>query len=495
MSVMAGGGTLVGIVCIRVLLLVGAYHVLPWLVGEAKYVSLETETIRSVESMSLPNVAHARTRAVSGLARVMRLLESGIPRSLSTSSILFCISAEESLCIVCLAVLERMHADLSWLLFHWHISLPIVILLIIIILPLFACILLCFGSVRRQWFWGRGILSASLFMGWCLLFLRVPLPKVETNMSFFQAMLSRTAVLGVSLIAALSGSIAAGAICDSYEMMIRRRQRNSESDLKSMRSAFQQASKDIQERRMMVAELENERETTQTRSDWMSFLGWGRKDRQLSSLNTEIAGLVTMANTLRKDIQYYEEKEQRMRNASTWIGYAWILSGYVFSMYCAMRLVQCVLNLLVFGYNSISTRDLVSTSVAHFLRLLGWHVDVAQWSPSINVLLLGSLIVMRTRVILESLSNFIQYVSTGISTQILVLFTAQVLCIYVLAALIQLHAGVSLGSTGEPSRLLAALPDFQRVFGRIFDIVFLGSAALVAAYRWFVSQSDASLQL
>ena len=160
-----------------------------------------------------------------------------------------------------------------------------------------------------------------------------------------------------------------------------------------------------------------------------------------------------------------------------------------------MRLVQCVLNLLIFGYNSISTRDLVSTSVAHLLRLMGWRVDVSQWSPSISVLLLGSLIVMRTRVILGSLSAFIQYVSTGISTQILVLFTAQVLCIYVLAALIQLHAGVSLGSTGEPSRLLAALPDFQRVFGRIFDIIFLGSAVLVAAYRWFVSQSDASLQL
>ena len=492
---MTGGGTLVWIVCIRVLLLVGAYHVLPWLVGEAKYVSLETETTRSVESMTLPNVAHARSRTGSGVERVMRMFESWMPKSLSSASILFCISAEESLTIVCLAVLERMQADVPWLLFHWHMSLPIVILLIIFVLPLCACILLSFGSGRRQWSRVRGMLSASLFLGWCFLFLRVPLPKTESTLSFFQAMLSRTAVLGVSLIAALSGSVAAGAICDSYEMMIRRRQRNSETDLKSMRSAFQQSFKDIQERRAMVAEVESERETSPTRGDWMRFLGWGSKDRQLSSLNTEIAGLVTMAHALRKDIQFYEEKERRMRYAKTWIGYAWIVSGYIFSMYCAMRLVQCVLNLLIFGYNSISTRDLVSTSVAHLLRLMGWRVDVSQWSPSISVLLLGSLIVMRTRVILGSLSAFIQYVSTGISTQILVLFTAQVLCIYVLAALIQLHAGVSLGSTGEPSRLLAALPDFQRVFGRIFDIIFLGSAVLVAAYRWFVSQSDASLQL
>ena len=108
---MTGGGTSVWIVCIRALLLVGAYHVLPWIVGEAKYVSLETETTRSVESMTLPNVAHARTRAGSGVERVMRVLESWMPKSLSSASILFCISAEESITIVCLAILERMQAD------------------------------------------------------------------------------------------------------------------------------------------------------------------------------------------------------------------------------------------------------------------------------------------------------------------------------------------------------------------------------------------------
>lgn len=76
---MTGGGTLVWIVCIRVLLLVGAYHVLPRLVGEAKYVSLETDTTRTVESMTLPNVAHARTRTGSGVERVMCMLDHGCP--------------------------------------------------------------------------------------------------------------------------------------------------------------------------------------------------------------------------------------------------------------------------------------------------------------------------------------------------------------------------------------------------------------------------------
>ena len=86
---MTGGGTLVWIVCIRVLLLVGAYRVLPRLVGEAKYVSLETDTTRTVESMTLPNVAHARTRTGSGVERVMCMLESWMPKSLSSASILF----------------------------------------------------------------------------------------------------------------------------------------------------------------------------------------------------------------------------------------------------------------------------------------------------------------------------------------------------------------------------------------------------------------------
>lgn len=477
-------------VCIvRLLLLSGAYAALPWLIGEAQYVSLESEHARPID-MNLPNVVHARARAVSRVARLVRTIEQNLPKSLSSSSVLFCISAEESICLLCLAVLERMHADIPQLLIQWRVSLTIVILLIVIGLPLCASILLCFGSVRRQWRSFRGFGSLSLFVAWCMLFLRVPLPMNSASMSFFQAMISRTAVLGVSLIAALSGSIAAGAIYDSYEMMICRRWTRGDYDLASMRASFQKTCADLQEKRTFALELEGERDAGGSRNEWSRFFRWNSRDRQLSSLHAEISGLVALANALRKDIAMQELKQQRIRYASTWMGFTWMLSGYVFSGYCAMRLAQCVLNLTILGYKSVSTRDLISTSVAQILRLIGLHVDVAQWSPSISVMLLGALIVMRTHVILGSLSSVIQSVSTGISTQLLVLFTAQVLCIYVLAALIQLHAGVSLGSTGEPSRLLASLPDFQRVFGRIFDIVFLCSAALVAAYRWFVVQSS-----
>lgn len=496
---MTGGGTLVTILCIRALLFLGAYAALPWLIGEARHVSLEAENAGTFDTMSLPRVAHARIRAMSKLSHIKRVIESFLPKALSWSSLLFCVSAEESVCIFALALLERMHVDESWLLLHWHISLVMMMMLIVLGLPICACYLLCFGSVQKQRSNVRAMASVSLFVAWCFCFLRVPFPATESTatVGFFRAILSRTAVIGVSLIAVLSGSVAAGAIYDSYEMFVTRRETTTltscelERDSASIRAAFEHTYADLQARRSAVTDLENELDIGHTRSfDWSRFFNFSRKDKQLASMHAEISGLVSMANALRKELETQEERERRLRYAHTWPGCAWLLCNYMFSLYCVMRFIQCVLNLVIFGYESISTRDLMSTSVAQLMRMVGLHVDVDAWSPTISVLLLGGLIVMRMRVILGSLSSMIQSVSTGISTQLLVLFTAQVLCIYVLAALIQLHAGMNLGATGHPSRLLASLPDFQRTFGRIFDIMFLLSAILSGVHRWFVSLPD-----
>ena len=244
---MTGGGTLVTILCIRALLFLGAYAALPWLIGEARHVSLEPENAGTFDTMSLPRVAHARIRAMSKLSHIKRVIESFLPKALSWSSLLFCVSAEESVCIFALALLERMHVDESWLLLHWHISLVMMMMLIVLGLPICACYLLCFGSVQKQRSNVRAMASVSLFVAWCFCFLRVPLPATESTatVGFFRAILSRTAVIGVSLIAVLSGSVAAGAIYDSYDMFVTRRGTTTltscelERDSASIRAAFE----------------------------------------------------------------------------------------------------------------------------------------------------------------------------------------------------------------------------------------------------------------
>ncbi|WFD22127.1 hypothetical protein MEQU1_000789 [Malassezia equina] len=487
------GGTIVVVLLLRLVLFVGAYGALPWLIGEARYVSLESQSETPDEIHLLPSVSHARTRSVPQSARLARLLHQSFVQSISLPSILFYVAVEESLILFVLVLLEHIYLHGPTLLLQWRISLTAVILCIVLWLPLCASALLCFGGARGRWVTTRAVASLSLFVGWCWAFLRVPLPSAmaSTASGWSGGILARTAMIGVSLIAVLSGSVAAGAMGDSYELMIRRRRRWGEQDVAATRTSFQRTVKELQMKRAAADDVEAELEAGGARSSWTRWWYRSQKDRELALLRSEITGLSAVANAMRSDLEHQEAQERRVQYVRTWPGYVMLLGGYLFSAYCMARLMQCVLNMLVFGYELSSTRDLVSTCLAQAMRWLGLQVDVAAWSPRISFLMVGGLIVMRLRRILGGLSSVIQSVSTGISTQLLVLFTAQVLCIYVLAALIQLHAGAS--TAMDKSALLASLPEFQRVFGRVFDVAFLASASVTGAARWYAWHADVSL--
>lgn len=483
-----------GVLVARAVLAACAALALPWLHGEVNYASLEPNVDSSAHT--LPRVAHMRTRSESRAHEYVQ----AVRRQLSLSSALFCVAFEESTMLFVLVFLEHVHGDMPWIHTNWHASLPLVLLLIVLGLrtygvthtALTSCFLLCFaGGYKTRWHTSRAVATTVLFVLWCWAFLRMPLPQsvVAAASGFMGFVLARAGMLGITLIAALSGSAAGGAICDSYEAIaIRRSRRWRDTDLQSAQDSFERACFDLHTAKKTAADLTEEIARAAPQSSWR-FWARSAKDRELAALQTEIIGLEAMANTMRSDLEMMREHERRMRYQRTPLGRVLLLSSHVFSVYCAVRVVQCVLNLALFGYGG-SSSDVVSTCLVYAMRLLGIDLDVALWAPRIGFLAVGGLIVLRMRVLLSTLSMLIRSVSTGISAQLLVLFTAEVLCIYTLAALIQLHASVGTTRT-HPSALLAVLPEFQRVFGALFDGVFLVAALLTGAYRWFQWQSDA----
>lgn len=326
-------------------------------------------------------------------------------------------------------------------------------------------------------------------MAWCWAFLRVPLPHtvIVGSKGFLGPVIARTGVIGISLIAILSGSAASGAICDSYEMLTVQRQRRwREYDVSEAQAAFERACTDLQQTRMQASEVSDELAKSAPRPLWQ-FWSRSAKDRELASLQTELIGLEAMASTMRTDLEAVRAHDRRTRYQRTPLGRVLLLGTHVFSVYCAFRVVQSLLNFVVLGYKKASP-DFVSTCLVHAVRLLGIDIDVALWAPRIGFLFVGGLIVLRMRALLSTLSALIRVVSSGISTQLLVLFTADVVSIYTLAALIQMHAHTA--DHKAQSTLLSTLPEFQRVFGALFDGVFLLAAILTGGYRWFGWQSD-----
>ncbi|WFD44820.1 hypothetical protein MPSI1_003491 [Malassezia psittaci] len=480
------GGAWVVVLVVRAALGSCAVLVLPWLLGEVSYVSLEPQA--SWDAGTLPRVAHMRTRSES----IAHTYVQAVRRQFNLSSVLFCVALEESATLLVLVLLQHSYGDAVWIHRNWNFSLALMLTLIVLGLPLAACFLLCFsGGKKQKWNTSRAVGTTVLFLAWCWAFLRVPLPHsvVVATSGTTGFILARAGMLGVIMIATLSGSAAAGAICDSYEnLVIRRRKRWRESDRRSAQESFQRACLDLQTAQSTAAQIEDAIQQEAPRSSWIP---WSKstKQRELQAIRTEIIGLEAMATTMRSDLDMIEEEERRARYQRTPLGRILLLGGHGFSAYCAFRLLQCVVNLVLLGYRAPSS-DFVSAALAHAVRFFGVELDVALWAPRIGFLLVGGLIVLRMRVLLSTLAALIRSVSAGISAQFLVLFTAEVVCIYTLAALIQLHANV--GTTNSSTNtLLATLPEFQRVFGALFDVVFLIVALLTNAYRWFQWQSDA----
>lgn len=174
---------------------------------------------------------------------------------------------------------------------------------------------------------------------------------------------------------------------------------------------------------------------------------------------------------------------------------------------------QSIFSLLFLNYStaasSSSSPDVISTLLAQTLHtLFSLEIDVATWSKQISLLFVGVLILGRLRVILNYLAQFFRAASAGISTSFLILFLAEIMTIYMLATLIQLRTSLppSLAAGGREAAqtilprqdpppapsppLLASLPDFNIVFGSLFDATFLLSATATLLVRLFLARQQ-----
>ena len=444
-----------------------AYMLLPLILGEAYSASLDLGEAADGELPGVVTMAHRATRLKDMVRNLARGL--GASPALRASSLLFCVAFEESLVLFVLVILENVRAGEAWLILNWRVSMAVVLVLIVLAIPLYACVLICFGGatgtgIRSM----RGYAACLLFFIWVQAYARVPLPATVTPAmrGMLGTVLARAAVIGVPLIGILSGSAAGGAICDSYESMYRAPPGH--SDIASVRRAFERAMSDMQARQAELAEVVRDAD--------------GGDPPRAVALRGEVFALDAVATAMRSDVDTLEEVERRVQYEKTAVGRVLLLGNHVFSVYCAFRIVVSVLSLVLLGYHSTAQPDLVSLALVYIVRLFGVDIDVGVWAPQISLLFVGVLILMRMRVLLRTLSSVIRRISAGVSTSFLVLATAEVLCIYSLATLIQLRTAVP--DHGQPAALLGMLPEFQVVFGSLFDAAFLAAAALTCAMRW-----------
>lgn len=342
--------------------------ILPRLFGEAKHASLDLPNDDEGDAAGLPapvQSAGASPSSSSTTAHPPRLLSLS-PSSLSALTL--ALSFEESTLLFVLVLMEAMGFDAVSLRANWKASLFGVVALAICFIPMGLCVLVTYtllppipldaaaaASGRRaaaMAFIKRTSFALVPFLAWLVVFLKVPLPaaaaRAAVHSTLLQAGLARTAVVGVTLIALLSGSGAMGAVMDSYQTLFAPRTRSarepSASDLRSAQASFQKACQDLDRTKRDVERLQQQQDDPAANANASSWFGsidrafrGTAKSREIKALQLEISSLSMLASAMRDELDTLKERKREAQWRTTVGGRIWIVVGHAFALYCVMR--------------------------------------------------------------------------------------------------------------------------------------------------------------
>ncbi|KDE09600.1 hypothetical protein MVLG_00008 [Microbotryum lychnidis-dioicae p1A1 Lamole] len=485
-------------------------------------------------SSALPQSPTVRTKRL-GTDPPRKESSAGLPSGSKGSSsavymrsatALFCLAFSESSMLFTLLLFGDAVSDKARTL-NWSISLLALLGLIVFVIPLAMCVLLANRAKSSKSSFTRTLVFVLLpfmfylvafnWIGWYIaskidLEGSTSLGKFITglgdaahglNRGYFcftgvvNNLLSKICVPGVFLIAALSGLGAINTAWESYEWrMISSSEAVTEAQVLSAERSLYRTRLDLQQRlrALQLAEGSAAREAESTAGQ--SLLSrWTSKSpaaAHLKSLQTEVGALESIEGAMTKGVETMKRRKQMREMGRSFRGRVWLVAGWLLSVYCVWRVFVSCLN-LVFGYSRNPRHpnksvgpdedgtDLITSLLARLAILLDVNIDIAVWSRILGLVLIASIILANMRSVLASVSRIFRATSTGVSASFMLLFLAELMAMYLLTSLISLPS--TPGSNDTTTSLLDTLPEFS-VFSRLFDLVFLCSAALAFVIRF-----------
>ncbi len=171
----------------------------------------------------------------------------------SVSALLFSLAFEESASLFVAVLLETAGfpaGNGTTLRKAWRFSLASVLALAIVCIPLAVCLLFTYRSNTSTPLPRRIVYLLLPFAPWLVLFFKVPLPAAlldkRSGAGIFDGLMARTAVIGVTFIAVLSGSAALQAAWEAVEHFKGKQQRPpSASDIRLAQESFTRTCTDL----------------------------------------------------------------------------------------------------------------------------------------------------------------------------------------------------------------------------------------------------------
>ncbi|KAK5732322.1 hypothetical protein LTR17_010636 [Elasticomyces elasticus] len=340
----------------------------------------------------------------------------------------------------------------------------------------------------------RFIIEAALFGGWLLAFwylpqtsiLRSALDKSTTSSdeidgyshAFTQACLERVGIVGIALMASLSGFAAISSLFQTFGV---RHRIVSASDLlrkeeglratEAMLEAKQSRLRALQ--RKMSEPAAGASQSTSSpisplvnmgRSIAGAFRGASSDVQEVKALQLEISGLETMRYHLSSSLSSLRSQHETQQLSRSARGRALAVANTVFACYCAYRILSASFSSIrrfAQPDRSFATADPIN----NFLALLTTHwdsdLDRAAWSRQISFLLSGVMLLASFNAVLQTFRLFSRFTpmlhfSGAASSTSLPLIISQVAGTYVISSALLLRSNLPEEVGGVISEALGA---------------------------------------
>ncbi|XP_062904437.1 Golgi pH regulator isoform X2 [Mobula hypostoma] len=360
--------------------------------------------------------------------------------------------------------------------FHWKLNLYVILVALIFIVPFYIGYFVVSNIrllQRKRLLFAWVIWLAFMYFFWKL---GDPFPILNPKHGILsiEQLISRVGVIGVTLMALLSGF---GAVNCPYTYMSYFLRNVTDSDILALERRLLQTMDMIISKKKRIAMT---RRMMYQRGEVLNKPAgfWGMiksvtssSSNDLSHIQQEVDALEELSRHLFLETVDLHATKERIEYSKTFQGKYFNFLGYFFSIYCVWKIFMATINIV---FDRVGKTDPVSRGIEITVNYLGIQFDVKFWSQHISFILVGIIIVTSIRGLLITLTKFFYAISSSKSSNVIVLVLAQIMGMYFVSSVLLMRMSMPLEYRTIVTEVLGEL-QFS-FYHRWFDVIFLVSA-------------------
>ncbi|KAE8451877.1 hypothetical protein EG329_002718 [Mollisiaceae sp. DMI_Dod_QoI] len=318
-----------------------------------------------------------------------------------------------------------------------------------------------------------------------------------------EACLERVGIIGISLMALLSGFAAVSAPWQTFGA---KQKPATEADVNRKQAGLDATNDMLAAKRSRLRALQRKIQDTPAEGFMTKVIGTirGSADTQeLKALELEISGLESMSVSLASSLSLLQNRLAYKQRASSAFGKLFVTpSAYAFALYCIYRIITVSLSILhriLFPSPDAAFTSSTTDPINRILSLLAKHVDPTldqlAWSRQISFLLSGIILLASFNSVLQTFHMLTKVLPSLLyqAQANLALIIAQISATYVISSALLLRSNLPTEMKSVVSEALGSPlePGFvERWFDGWFLVASLGTAAGIFLWKKFAGPGD-----